>query len=321
MRQDDAGVGEQAAPVAGMVAALAQGELEVEVERAARAAEDGRPAMVEPRAVRADQGIGLERRLVGLAEIGQPGRAGLLAGLDQDGRVEAEVAALLQHAGKGCDVDRVLALVVGGAAAVHAVALDHDLPRRQALPPLLLLAADHVAMAVGQHGRLGGVLDPPRDQERAVFAARVGQHGAVVAELFQRFGHLARDVLLQRRHRILLLAGGRNRHPPLQLGQKAAVVEIFLRAPDGAVPRACHEDPCVIRSDDSIQCQPPAASLSGARGSAGREGERPRSDCAGRSGDLKARRYFVTVAHHPPALRAGPVALAAPAEAQSYDGR
>ena len=71
MRQDDAGVGQKAAPVAGMMAALAQGELQVEVERAARAAEDGRPAMVEARAVRADQGVGLERRLVGLAEIGQ----------------------------------------------------------------------------------------------------------------------------------------------------------------------------------------------------------------------------------------------------------
>ncbi len=35
------------------------------------------------------------------------------------------------------------------------VALDHDLPRRQALPPLLLLAADHVAVAVGQDGGLG----------------------------------------------------------------------------------------------------------------------------------------------------------------------
>ena len=49
--------------------------------------------------------------------------------------------------------------------------------------PLIVLAADHVAMAVGQHGRLGGVLDPAGDQERAVFAARVGQHRAVVAEL------------------------------------------------------------------------------------------------------------------------------------------
>ena len=104
-----------------------------------------------------------------------------------------------------------------------------------------LLAADHVAVAVGQHGGLGGILDPPRDQERAVLGARVGQHGAVVAELFQRLGHLARDVLLQGRHGILLLAGGRNGHPPLQLGQEAAVVEILLRAPDGAISCAGHE--------------------------------------------------------------------------------
>src|SRR6266851_6145362 len=123
-----------------MVAALAQGEFQVEVERAARAAEDGRPAMVEPGAVRADQGVGLEGRLVGLAEIGQARRARLLAGLDQDRRIEAERAALLQHAGKGCDIDRMLALVVGRAAAIKPIALDHDLPRRQALPPLLLLA-------------------------------------------------------------------------------------------------------------------------------------------------------------------------------------
>ena len=49
--------------------------------------------------------------------------------------------------------------------------------------PLLVLAADHVAVAVGQHGRLGRILDPAGDQERAVFGARIGQHGAVVAEL------------------------------------------------------------------------------------------------------------------------------------------
>ena len=86
-----------------------------------------------------------------------------------------------------------------------------------ALAPLVLLAADHVAVAVGQHGRLGGIFYPPCDQERAVLCARIGQHGAVVAELFQRLGHLARDVLLQGRHGILLLAGGRNGHAPLQL--------------------------------------------------------------------------------------------------------
>ncbi len=222
-----------------MVAALAQGEFQVEVERAARAAEDGRPTMVEPGAVRADQGVGLQGRLVGFAEIGQARRARLLAGLDQDRRVEAERAPLLQHAGKGCDIDRMLALVVGRAAAIEPIALDHDLPRRQALPPLLLLAADHVAVAVGQDGG------------RAIFATRVGQHGAVVAQLFERFGHLARDVLLQGRHGILLLAGGRNCHPSLQLRQKAALVEIFFRAPDGAISCAGHEVPCIVRSHNS----------------------------------------------------------------------
>src|SRR5258707_512405 len=81
-------------------------ELKVKVKRTGGAAEDGRPAMVEPRPVRADQRIGRERFLVGLAEIGEAGRAGFLAGLDQDGGVEAQRSALLQDAGQGGDIDR-----------------------------------------------------------------------------------------------------------------------------------------------------------------------------------------------------------------------
>ena len=42
--EHDAGIGEQAAPVARMVAAVAQLEREVEIEHAARAEEEGRPA-------------------------------------------------------------------------------------------------------------------------------------------------------------------------------------------------------------------------------------------------------------------------------------
>ena len=247
MRHDDAGVGQQPAPVAGMMAALAHRELQVEVQRAAGAAEDGRPAMVEPRSVRGDQRIGLERILVGLAEVGEARRAGLLAGLDQDGRVEAQrAAALLHDRGKRRDVDRVLALVVGGAPAVHPVALDHDLPGRQARAPLLLLAADHVAVAIGQDRRLGRVLDPAGDQEGAVFAARVGQHGTVVTELLQRLGHFAGDVLLQGGHGALLLAGRGDGHPPLQLLEEAAVVEIFLCAGDRAIPCPGHAFPCLF---------------------------------------------------------------------------
>jgi len=105
---------------------------------------------------------------------------------------------------------------------------------------LILLAADHVAMTVGQHRGLGGILDPAGNQEWPVLDARIGQHGAVVAQLGQRLAHLACHVLLERGHGILLLAGGRNRHPPLQIGQEAAGIEIFLRALDRAVACACH---------------------------------------------------------------------------------
>ena len=182
-----------------------------------------RPAMVEPRPVRADQRVGLERRLVGLAEVGQARRAGLLAGLDQDRRVEAERAALLEHAGQRRDVDGVLALVVGRAAAIHLLAFDHDLPRRQALPPLVLLAADHVAMTVGQHRRLasrprpGGRSGTARIR-RADWAARCSRSRACCSDS----AHLARDVLLQRGHRALLLAGGGDGDPALQVVQEAA---------------------------------------------------------------------------------------------------
>ena len=95
---------------------------------------------------------------------------------------------------------------------------------------MLLLAADHVTMAVGQHRRLGRILDPAGDQERPIFGAWIGQHRALIAELLQRIGHLARDVLLERRHRVLLLAGGRDRHPALQVGEELALVEILFRA-------------------------------------------------------------------------------------------
>ena len=64
MRQDHAGVGEQPAPIAGMMAALAQVDDQVEIHRAARAEEDRRPLRREARPVRGDQHIGGEPVLV-----------------------------------------------------------------------------------------------------------------------------------------------------------------------------------------------------------------------------------------------------------------
>ena len=118
--QDDRRIGQQAAPVAGVVAGVAQLDHQIEVERAAAAEEDRRRVRREARPVGGEQQIGRELRLVALADLAQAGRADLLAGLDQHLGVEAEPAALGDHDPERGEVDRVLALVVGDAAAVDA---------------------------------------------------------------------------------------------------------------------------------------------------------------------------------------------------------
>src|SRR6187431_3038193 len=96
---------------------------------AAAAEEDGRPGGREPRPVGGDEQVGLQLLAVGFADLPQIGRADLLAGLDDELDVEAELAAAgLAHGPQGREVDAVLALVVGGAAAVDALALGRDLP-------------------------------------------------------------------------------------------------------------------------------------------------------------------------------------------------
>ncbi len=72
----------------------------------------------------ADEQVGLQLLAMGFAHLPQIGRADLLAGLDDELGVEAELAAAgLAHRAQGRQVDAVLALVVGGAAAIDALAL------------------------------------------------------------------------------------------------------------------------------------------------------------------------------------------------------
>ena len=78
----------------------------------------------------------------------QARRSGFLAGLDQPLHVEAQPAARGQHPAQRREVDAVLALVVRGAAAVPAVALHGQRPRREARAPLRVVAQHDVAVAV-----------------------------------------------------------------------------------------------------------------------------------------------------------------------------
>jgi hypothetical protein len=91
--QHRARVAQQAAPVARVVAAVAQRQHQVEVGHAARAQEHRGPVGAQARAVAGDQHVGGQRRALRGAELGQAGRAGLLAHLHQPLGVEAQPPA------------------------------------------------------------------------------------------------------------------------------------------------------------------------------------------------------------------------------------
>jgi hypothetical protein len=101
-----------------MMAAIAQVNMHIEIESAASVQEQSRTLRPEPRAVGGDQYVGLEPVAVVLAHLAQAGGAHLLARLNQVNDVEAESAADLERRVEGGEIDRVLTLIVGGAAAI-----------------------------------------------------------------------------------------------------------------------------------------------------------------------------------------------------------
>src|SRR5262249_57330443 len=117
-------------------------------------------------------------------------RADLLSRLHQELDVEAEAATGAEHGLQRGEVDGVLPLVVGRAAAVDALTVARELPRLEPGAPLAFLPADHVAVGVAQHRRDLLVLDPLGDQERAVPAGRIGRDAAGESHALEAFGDL-----------------------------------------------------------------------------------------------------------------------------------
>ena len=242
VRQDDAGIGEEAAPVAGMMPALAQLDDQVDGVAAARAEKDRRLAGRNARAVRGDQHIRLQKPILVLhAKLVQPDGADFLAHLDQDLDVEAQARAgafaLGKHRRERRDIDAVLSLVVGGAAAVDAVAFHRQHPRRKSRPPQIVEAADGVAVAIDQNGEQGGILDAFRDQERRT--RRIVEHARGETEQSEARCHLIVEITAQGAGAFRLLAGARNGDAAPQIDEELAVVEIGMRAGDRG--SAAHE--------------------------------------------------------------------------------
>ena len=150
--------------------------------------------MVQARPVRGDEHVRGEQVAVVAAHFAKAQRTDLLAHLDEDLGVEAEAAPRVQHRLQGGDVDGVLALVVGGAAAVPAIAPFGQAPRRQAFEPLVVLAAGDVAVAVGEYRGKAVRFVAFGKEEGACRRHRVLQDAAAETEFLQTRLHLVDHV-------------------------------------------------------------------------------------------------------------------------------
>src|SRR5690606_32690686 len=173
-----------------MMPALAQITDEIEIESAAAAECQRWSLRARPWTVGCDQHVSREVFAMGRDQLIEPLRARFLAHLDHELDVEPKPSALLEHRLKRRQVDRVLALVVSGAAAVEPIALSRRDPRSLALGPLVVQPADDVAVAVAKDGRQARVLYARGQQHWALALDGVGIDAAREAHPRQSRLHL-----------------------------------------------------------------------------------------------------------------------------------
>ncbi len=164
---------------------------------------------------------------MGFADLPQIGRADLLAGLDDEFGIEAELAAArLAHRAQGREIDAVLPLVVSRAAAIDALASGRGLPRIEIVAPFAFHALDHVAVAIGEDGRQRGILAIISQQIRPPAGRRFDQARGEV-----EFGKGRLQVLdeigAQRLARPRILAFGAIGNPATEFGKERAGMEML----------------------------------------------------------------------------------------------
>src|ERR1051326_7052246 len=169
--------------------ALAQIDVKIDRIAAAGAEKNRRHVRRVARAVGADQHVGLEQTVAMRgADLAQARRTDLFGHFDENFAVEAERAAFVQHP----EMDAVLALIVGGAAAVDTVALDCDVPGRQPAPPQIVETTYRVAVAIQQYREQARIFDALGDKRRRTL--RIVHDAAAKAEPSQRRRDLIRQI-------------------------------------------------------------------------------------------------------------------------------
>ena len=148
MRQQNAGVGNQPAPVAGVMRTSPKINGQIEIHHAARTEKNRRAFWCHARAIGGDEHIGAQCIAMGCAKFVQAGRAGFLARFNQELDIEAKFAARFKHTFERTNVDGVLALVVCRAAAKKFFTFLNQRPRRESGAPLRVEPANHIAVTV-----------------------------------------------------------------------------------------------------------------------------------------------------------------------------
>jgi hypothetical protein len=113
-------------------------------------------------------------------------------------------------------------------------------PGRQALAPAIVLAADHVAVAVAQHGGQAVAFMALGHQERRK-RLRMLQHPARETERAQRRDHLLVEVAAHLGGALRILALGGHRDPPRERVEQRTVVERAAGRGDGTRARAARD--------------------------------------------------------------------------------
>jgi len=238
-RQHHAGIAQQAAPVARMMAALAQVHIELEVHDAARTEKDGRVRCAKTRAIGSDQDVGAQFVAQRLAYRMQTGRAHLLAGFIQQLQVEAEPpAACVEHSLQRGQVDAVLTFVISGAASIPVIAGNGDLPRRQTIAPLRVVTPHDVSVPIGQDRRHVIAFLTMSNQERPRARHGIVDQPERKTEFSKNGGYLVVEIRAQHWSAFRLLAFCAHRDAATKVFEKNAGIVQIGRSLDSRL--ACH---------------------------------------------------------------------------------
>ncbi len=256
MGKDQRRICQQAAPVARVMRTLAQIDGQVETDAPARSHEHGRRIRLQARSVRGDQHVGRQPVLVRSEKLGQPGRTGFFAHLDQDLAVEPQRATRFQHCFQRCDVDQMLSLVVRRTAPIEPVAFLNQPERVQPVAPLFGLGTNHIAVAISKHGRQVRAFDAFGQQQRATARVGVVEDLATVARGLKARQHRLGQIAVQFRATVGFLALCFKGHQVRKFGLEPATVEIVRDAGDSGVAAHIWSSAMASPQGDMISVQP-----------------------------------------------------------------